>query len=89
MSLLNSIYQGVNSELEERANAILRESRRGVTALSEKKDYFTEEQLSLRQSREVGNVNGFPDPSIRQGHYRRAFNPRANSRPGSRRPCDE
>ena len=42
MSLLDDLYSGVNSPLEEQANAILREGRRGITALSEKKDYLTE-----------------------------------------------
>lgn len=88
MSKLNDLYSGINSELEDQANAILREGRRGVTALSEKKDYLTEEQLNLRQAREVLNSNGFPDPSIQQGLYRRAYSPLAGSRPG-RKPNDE
>lgn len=88
MSMLNDLYSGINSDLEEQANAILREGRRGITALSEKKDYLTEEQLNLRQAREVLNSNGFPDPSIRQGLYRRAYSPLAGSRPG-RRPHDD
>lgn len=88
MSLLDDLYTGVNSDLEEQANAILRDGRRGVTALSEKKDYLTEEQLNLRQAREVLNSNGFPDPSIRSGLYRRVYSPLAGSRPG-RRPSDE
>lgn len=81
MSLLDDLYTGINSELEEQANAILREGRRGITALSEKKDYLTEEQLHLRQSREVLNSNGVPDPSIRKGLYRRTYNPLSNGRP--------
>ena len=81
MSMLDDLYQGINSELEEQANAILREGRRGITALSEKKDYLTEEQMNLRQAREVLNSNGYPDPSIRQGLYRRTYNPMANLRP--------
>lgn len=81
MSMLDNLYSGINNELEEQANAILREGRRGVTALSEKKDYLTEEQLNLRQSREVLNSNGVPDPSIMRGLYRRAYNPTANVRP--------
>lgn len=81
MSMLDNLYNGINSELEDQANAILREGRRGVTALSEKKDYLTEEQLNLRQAREVLNSNGFPDPSIRQGLYRRSYNPLTNLRP--------
>jgi hypothetical protein len=88
MSLLDDLYTGVNSSLEEQANAILREGRQGVTALSEKKDYLTEEQLSLRQAREVLNSNGFPDPSIRSGLYRRVYSPLAGTRPG-RRPSDD
>ena len=88
MSMLDDLYTGVNSDLEEQANAILREGRRGVTALSEKKDYLTEEQLNLRQAREVLNCNGFPDPSIRQGLYRRAYSPNAGNRP-RRRPSDD
>lgn len=88
MSLLDDLYSGVNQELEEQANAILREGRRGVTALSEKKDYLTAEQLHLRQSREILNSNGFPDPAICQGLYRRSYNPNAGSRP-RRRPSDE
>lgn len=88
MSLLDDLYTGVNSELEEQANAILREGRRGITALSEKKDYLTEEQLNLRQAREVLNSNGVPDPSIRQGLYRRVYSPLAGARPG-RRPSDD
>ena len=87
MSLLDGVYSGIKSSLEKQANAILREGCRGVTALSEKKDYLTEEQLSLRQAREVLNSNGFPDPSIRQGLYRRAHSPTAGERPG--RHCHE
>lgn len=89
MSILDNLYSGVNSELEEKANALLRESRRGITALSEKKDFLTEEQMHLRQAREVLNSNGFPDPAIRRGLYRRAYSPMAHSRPPSRKPCDD
>lgn len=60
MFLLDGLYSGIKSNLEEQANAILREGRKGVTALSEKKDYLTEEQLSLRQAREVLNSERFP-----------------------------
>jgi hypothetical protein len=88
VSMLDDLYNGINPELEEQANSILREGRRGVTALSEKKDYLTEEQLNLRQAREVLNSNGFPDPSIRQGLYRRTYSPLAGNRPG-RRPSDD
>lgn len=79
--LLGALYSGVKSDLEEQANAILREGRRGVTALSEKKDYLTDEQMALRQAREVLNGNGFPDPSIKQGLYRRSYSPTMGNRP--------
>ena len=72
---------GVDFTLEEAANAILREGRRGITALSAKKDYLTEEQLALRHNREVYNVNGVPDVHIRSGLYRRAYNPGAGTPP--------
>lgn len=88
MSLLDDVYSGVNTDLEEQANALLRESRKGITALSEKKDFLTEEQLHLRQSREVLNSNGFPDPSICQGLYRRTYNPFSNTRPRKRSDID-
>lgn len=79
--LLDDLYNGVKADLEEKANAILRDGRRGVTALSEKKDYLTDEQMALRQAREVLNGNGFPDPSIKQGLYRRVYNANAGVRP--------
>jgi len=80
-TILSALYSGVNLDLEEKANAILREGRKGVTALSEKKDYLTNEQMALRQAREVLNANGFPDPSIHQGLYRRTYSPMIGSRP--------
>jgi hypothetical protein len=80
---------GVNFSLEEQANAILREGRRGITALSAKKDYLTEEQLTLRQNREVYNVNGVPDCHIMSGLYRRAYNPIAGARPTGLRLSEE
>ncbi len=87
-SLLDDLYTGVKSDLEEAANASLREGRKGVTALSEKKDYLTDEQMALRQAREVLNTNGFPDPSICQGLYRRAYSAHTGTRP-RRGPVEE
>lgn len=72
---------GTDYALEEAANALLREGRRGVTALSAKRDYLTDEQLALRQSREVLNITGVADESLYSGLYRRAFNPLAGKRP--------
>ena len=86
--MLTRATSGVNYALEELADAILREGRKGVTALSEKKDYLTPEQLALRQSREVPNGNGFPEAHIRSGLYRRAYSPTFGNRP-RKRSCDE
>lgn len=80
-AILGGLHSGVKTDYEDLANAILRTGRKGVTALSEKKDYFTEEQMTLRQQREVLNVNGVPDPSICRGLYRRAYNASAGTRP--------
>jgi len=88
-SLLGRIMSGVNYDLEKQANDLLRESRRGVTKLSEKKDYFTEEQLMLRWSREVYNINGVPDSHIMSGLYKRAYNPNAGDRPTRLRPSED
>jgi hypothetical protein len=68
---------GIDYGLESQANEILRQGRKDITALSEKKDYFTEEQMKLRQDREVLNSNGVPDPHICSGLYKREFNPHA------------
>lgn len=68
---------GIDFGLEAQADEILRQGRKGITALSEKKDYFTEEQMKLRQDREVLNSNGVPDPHICSGLYKRDFNPHA------------
>ena len=78
---MSDVLCGVNFALEKAANELLRKGRKGITALSQKQDYLTEEQLQLRQDREVYNHNGFPDPHIVSGLYRRAYNPDAGSRP--------
>lgn len=80
-SSLGRVACGVDYKLEQQANDLLKESRRGVTALSEKKDFFSDEQLAQRRSREVYNTNGVPDSHIMSGLYKRAFNPLAGHRP--------
>jgi hypothetical protein len=77
----DTVRCGVDWDLEEQADRILADSRRGVTKLSEKKDILTNEQLNLRRSREVYNHVGTPEPHIVSGLYRRAYNPRAHDRP--------
>ena len=86
---LGSVTCGIDFALERQANDILREGRRGITALSQKKDYFTEEQMALRQGREVYNVNGVPDIHIMSGLYKRAYNPGAGCRPTGLRLSEE
>lgn len=76
-----SLTNGINYKIEADANEWLRKGREGVTKLSEKKDYLTEEQLSLRNDREVPNGHGFPEAHIFSGMYRRSYNPLAGKRP--------
>lgn len=76
---------GVNRQLEEQADAILRQSLRGVTAHAEKKDILTPWKQQDRVSREVYVASGIPDPAIRRGIFGRAYNPvqrHLNSREG-------
>lgn len=86
---MTSIMSGTNYELEAAANELLRQSRVGVTKLSEKKDYFTEEQLMLRQKREICNGHGFPESHIVSGLYNRAYNPHSGKRPSKSRHSDD
>ncbi len=79
--MLGEAKCGINSALEREANEWLRRSREGVTALSEKKDFFTEDQMALRHDHEVYNHNGFPDPHICSGLFKRAYNPSIGTRP--------
>jgi len=72
---------GEDYALEEQAAAWLAKSRQGVTALSEKRDYLTRDQLQLRAQREILNSTGFCDESLMSGLFRRAFNPQAGHRP--------
>lgn len=79
--MLGKLYCGIHPSLEEQANALLSESRKGITNHSEKQDFLSEEQLIMRYGREVYNENGFPDKSIISGLYRRAYNPNMGKRP--------
>lgn len=79
--MLGKVIVGIHHSLEEQANQILAESRRGITNHSEKQDYLSEEQLQMRLSREVYNENGVPDKSIVSGLYRRTYNPNMGKRP--------
>jgi hypothetical protein len=83
------LKSGDDYKLEEEAAAWLAKSREGVTALSEKRDYLTYDQLQLRAQREILNQNGVPDESLMSGLFRRAFNPNAHCRPNRRHTRDE
>lgn len=86
---LGQPISGINYTLEEQANALLRQSRQGVTALSAKRDFLTEDQYTNRLAHEVYNVNGVPDCHLVSGYYRRAYNPHAGTRPTGLRPSEE
>lgn len=75
------LVSGTNFVLEAEANELLRQGREGVTKLSEKKDYLTEEQLALRWEKEVPNGHGFPEAHLVRGLFRRSYNPLAGKRP--------
>lgn len=79
MSVLG-VTSGTNYDLEKEANEWLRKGREGVTKLSDKKDYLTDEQLSLRWKREIPNGHGFPEAYLVSGLYRRSYNPLAGKR---------
>ena len=76
-----NLKSGVDFSLEEEADQWLARSREGITALSEKRDFLTRDQLQLRASREVLNQNGFPDESLMSGLFRRSYNPNFGHRP--------
>lgn len=75
------LKSGVDFALEEEADRLLAESRKGVTALSEKRDYLTKDQLQLRAQREITNRTGVCDESIIRGSFRKAYNPQFGQRP--------
>ena len=77
---------GWQADLEEEGTAILKADRamRG-NAMTDKRDWFTEEQFALRREREVMSVSGRPiDRLVESGLYRREYNPLAGTRPTRR-----
>jgi AraC-like DNA-binding protein len=76
------LRSGKDDSIEDEANRLLAHSREGITALSEKRDFLSPDQLALRSAREVGNRNGFSDESLMSGMFRRAYNPLFGQRPG-------
>jgi hypothetical protein len=82
--VLLRLRSGEDFNLEQEAAALLAESRQGITALSEKRDWLTDDQLRLRYQREVPNQNGVCDESLFSGMFKRAFNADAGKRPTGR-----
>lgn len=83
------LRSGVDYIVEEEADRLLAEGRRGITALSEKRDYLTADQLRLRASREIANSTGVCDESLVSGIFRRCYNPMFGKRPGKHRSHDD
>lgn len=73
---------------EESADGLLAQDRRVAATVAEENIYLSREQMHLRRSREVVNVNGVPDGRLKQGIYRRVYNPQAGSRPQGPRQGD-
>lgn len=67
------LRSGEDHSLEEQAHLLLAKSRQGVTALSEKRDWLSDDQLQLRYQREVMNHNGIADERLFSGMFRRAY----------------
>jgi len=85
---LLSVQYGENYDLEEQAAAILAKSREGITALTEKRDWLSRDQLLNRYAHEVYNSNGVSDESLMSGIFRRAFST-AGPRPRGIKNYDE
>lgn len=82
---LGRIRYGTNLVLEEEADAIIFGHLRGISSREEKSDVLTPWKLKNRLAKEVYNVTGIPQPSIRNGMFHRALNrarPWLNSRDG-------
>ncbi len=71
---------GVDWELEEEADEMLAEYRRGIgSAHSLRRDFYSKSQLKLREAKEINPRSGSPEKGIIQGQYTRRYNPNARS----------
>lgn len=77
-----SLKSGVDYSKESDADKLLAKSREGVTALKDKRDWFTFDQMRLRTQKEVLNANGISDESLMSGLFKRTYNPLFGQRPG-------
>lgn len=71
-------------EIEQDAERVLADGRRGMTKMADKTDYLSREQMMLRQSKEVYSEKGSPDAHLMSGMYRRSYNPLSGKRPTRR-----
>lgn len=79
------LRHGVCRELEDQADALIRESLKGVTSRTAKSDILTEWKQQDRWNHEVYSGLGVADPAVRRGIFGRAWNPKhphLNSRDG-------
>lgn len=83
------LKSGTDFQLEDDADKLLAEGRRGLTSIQDKTDYLSREQLALRRSKETYNMHGVPDASLYSGMYRRSFNPLAGRRPKGLKTSDD
>ena len=76
---------GRNPALEDAADALIKESLKGVFSHKEKSDILTPWKEADRHRREVYTSVGFPDAAVRKGMFHRVANrtrPDLNSRDG-------
>lgn len=69
------LRRGTHAPLEEAADALLKESLRGVTRHSDKSDLLTPWKEQERRRREVYVPSGTPDSANRAGIFHRVINP--------------
>ncbi len=69
------VRHGVHRALEDAADALLKESLKGVTSMAEKSDILTPWKAEDRKKREILVRDGVPDAAVRQGIFGRAYNP--------------
>lgn len=71
---------GVDRNLEDQADQILKEYRKGVKKLSDMHDFFTESQWEGRLSKEVFVSSGTPEKHLYSGVFSRTYNKKAGER---------
>ena len=72
---------GIDWNLEDQANRILADGRRGTTKHSEMTDYLSPSQLARRMNREVYPASGIPDPHLVSGLFKRSYIPERKAGP--------